>query len=343
MSASVAWGATAVAVPVVAVLGIALAAGGTSAAASSPSPQSTPSASTCSGQPVQAGKPVDGVTLNAAQIDDAQVIYDVAASMQLPQQAAVIAIATAMQESSLLNEPYGTSDSLGLFQQRPSQGWGTPARIMNPVSAATRFYQALTAVPGWQDLPLTDAAQDVQASAYPGAYAQWQPLADALVATFDGTASDCATDNSTNIPASGTTSVPAGFSLPPRTPPQAVASISYALKQLGKPYIWGGTGPAGYGCSGLVMMAYQAAGISIPRTTFQQVDVGTPVYSLSELEPGDLLFTAGSDGTATNPGHVGLYLGEGLVLQAPETGMRIMITPLRGYWSTRVVAMRRIA
>jgi cell wall-associated NlpC family hydrolase len=90
------------------------------------------------------------------------------------------------------------------------------------------------------------------------------------------------------------------------------------------------------------MMAYAAAGISLPRTTFQQVDVGTPVYTLSQLQPGDLIFTAGSDGTPTNPGHVGIYIGEGLVVQAPKTGLNIMITPLKGYWSQNAVAMRRV-
>jgi len=90
------------------------------------------------------------------------------------------------------------------------------------------------------------------------------------------------------------------------------------------------------------MMAYEAAGISLPRTTFQQVDVGLPIYSLSQLQPGDLIFTAGSDGTVTDPGHVGMYIGDGLVVEAPETGKPIMITPLEGYWSTNVVAMRRI-
>ena len=77
-----------------------------------------------------------------------------------------------------------------------------------------------------------------------------------------------------------------------------------------------GLGLTGYDCSGLVMMAYQAAGVSIPRTTFQQVNVGTPVYSLSQLQPGDLIFTAGADGSSTNPGHVGMYIGSGLVVEA---------------------------
>jgi cell wall-associated NlpC family hydrolase len=95
------------------------------------------------------------------------------------------------------------------------------------------------------------------------------------------------------------------------------------------------------------MMAYRAAGIDLPRTTYQQVDTGTPVYSLSQLQPGDLLFTPGSDGTAELPGHVGMYIGtyhgERLVVQAPRTGEDIKITPLAGYWADQTVAIRRIA
>jgi cell wall-associated NlpC family hydrolase len=91
------------------------------------------------------------------------------------------------------------------------------------------------------------------------------------------------------------------------------------------------------------MMAYRSAGISLPRTTFQQVLVGTPVYDLGQLQPGDLLFIAGGDGTPTDPGHVGMYIGSGLVIEAPETGEPIMITPLAGYWQQNTVAIRRIA
>ena len=90
------------------------------------------------------------------------------------------------------------------------------------------------------------------------------------------------------------------------------------------------------------MMAYQTAGISLPRTTFQQVDAGTPVYSDNQLEPGDLLFTPGADGTATDPGHVGMYIGSGLVVQAPQVGENVEITPFSGYWQEDTVAIRRI-
>jgi cell wall-associated NlpC family hydrolase len=280
-------------------------------------------------------------TLSSSQKANAQIIYNVAVSMNLPQQAATIAITTAMQETRLQNLPYGDADSIGLFQQRPSKGWGTPAQITDPVYAATAFFNALERVPHWQNLPVPVAAQDVQRSANPGAYAQWQNLSTSLVNEFSGAASQCLTDNGLRVPATGTTHLPASFSLPPGTPPAIQIAIEYALNQLGKPYVWGGTGPAGYDCSGLVMMAYRTAGIDLPRTTFQQVNTGTPVYSLSQLQPGDLLFTAGSDGP-TDPGHVGMYIGSGLVIQAPETSEPIMLTPVSGYWQQNTVAIRRI-
>ena len=337
MGSSARLSAVALAVLLAVSLCIALAAG-----ASGVTPAAAGLVTDCGTSPVQAGQHADGMTLDSAQLANAEIIYDVSVTLGLPERAAVIAEATALQESSLVNRPGGTSDSLGLFQQRPSQGWGTPAQIMQPVYAATRFYQALTAVPGWQSLPLTDAAQAVQHSHTPQAYAKWETPTDALAATFSGSADDCLTDNSTGVPQSGVTGLPAGFTLPAGTPQAVVTAISYAVAQLGKPYVWGGTGPTGYDCSGLVMMAYQAAGISLPRTTFQQVDAGTPVYSDSQLKPGDLLFTAGSDGTATDPGHVGLYIGSGLVIQAPQTGEDIEITPVSGYWQENTVAIRRI-
>jgi hypothetical protein len=130
-------------------------------------------------------------TYTTDQIANATTIYQVSASLHLPQYAAVIAVATAMQESSLENIDYGDRDSLGLFQQRPSQGWGTPAEIMDPVYSSTKFYEALVKVPNWQTIPLYQAAQDVQESAYPTAYAKWQTDAEYLVATVSGALDSC--------------------------------------------------------------------------------------------------------------------------------------------------------
>jgi peptidoglycan DL-endopeptidase CwlO len=103
-------------------------------------------------------------------------------------------------------------------------------------------------------------------------------------------------------------------------------AISYAEEQLGKPYQWGATGPDAFDCSGLVMMAYRAAGIDIPRTSQQQWAAG-PRISPSQVQPGDLVFFAGADGTATAPGHVGLVIGNGLMIEAYATGFPIRIAP----------------
>jgi peptidoglycan DL-endopeptidase CwlO len=102
-------------------------------------------------------------------------------------------------------------------------------------------------------------------------------------------------------------------------------AIDFAEEQLGKPYLWGGTGPDSYDCSGLVMMAYRAAGIDIPRTSQQQWAWG-PKVPASGVEPGDLVFFAGGDGTPTAPGHVGLVIGNGEMIEAYATGFPIRIS-----------------
>lgn len=110
-------------------------------------------------------------------------------------------------------------------------------------------------------------------------------------------------------------------------PNDAVATaMSYAEQQLGKPYLWGGTGPDFFDCSGLVMMAYRAAGIDIPRTSQHQWAWG-PRVSASRVQPGDLVFFAGADGTRASPGHVGLVVGGGLMIEAYGTGFPIRVAP----------------
>lgn len=100
------------------------------------------------------------------------------------------------------------------------------------------------------------------------------------------------------------------------------SAIAFAKAQIGKPYQWRAAGPDAYDCSGLVYAAYAAAGIHIARTTYQWQQDG-PVVPLSQIQPGDLLFSAGSDGTPTNPGHVVMYLGGGQVIQAPQAGQDV--------------------
>lgn len=118
--------------------------------------------------------------ISSEQAAHAATIAAVGRRRGLPQRAVTIALATALQESGLRNLSYGDRDSLGLFQQRPSQGWGTPDQVTEPRYAAAAFYAALTDVPDWQTQRLTEAAQAVQRSGFPEAYQQWEPQAEAL-------------------------------------------------------------------------------------------------------------------------------------------------------------------
>ena len=108
-------------------------------------------------------------------------------------------------------------------------------------------------------------------------------------------------------------------------PPRWRTAISFAQQQLGKPYLWGGTGPDAFDCSGLVMMAYRAAGIFIARTSEAQWAT-LPHVPATQVEPGDLVFFAGSDGTPTSPGHVGLVIGKNKMIEAYATGFPIRIS-----------------
>lgn len=104
----------------------------------------------------------------------------------LPPRATTIAIATAFQESKIHNLDYGDRDSVGLFQQRPSQGWGTREQILDPVYAINRFYDELLTVPDYESMTITDAAQRVQRSAYGAAYAAHEDYARALASALRG-------------------------------------------------------------------------------------------------------------------------------------------------------------
>jgi hypothetical protein len=120
------------------------------------------------------------------QAVNAATITAVGTARDLPERAVTIALATALQESALRNVDYGDRDSLGLFQQRPSQGWGTAKEIMDPAYSAGTFYDHLVEVPGYTRLPLTVAAQRVQRSGFPDAYAKHEPDATLLAAALTG-------------------------------------------------------------------------------------------------------------------------------------------------------------
>ncbi|MEH1102208.1 hypothetical protein [Micromonospora sp. CPCC 205561] len=165
-----------------------------------PSPRPTPSATRKPPRkPAKPPRPRPVAGLTQVQMDNAKIIVDVGVELKMPRRALVVAVSTAMQESRLYNlasdvlpestrYPHQGSgsdhDSVGLFQQRPSSGWGTVRELMRPSYAARAFYEALREVPGWQQMSVAGAAQAVQVSAYPDAYAQHEGLATTVVAAL---------------------------------------------------------------------------------------------------------------------------------------------------------------
>ena len=125
-------------------------------------------------------------TMSQEQTAHATTIAAVGKRMGMPDRAVSIALAAALQESKLHNLEHGDRDSLGLFQQRPSQGWGTASQVLTPHYAASAFYRHLTQVAGWENMPVTTAAQRVQHSSAPNAYAQWENQARAIAQATTG-------------------------------------------------------------------------------------------------------------------------------------------------------------
>jgi hypothetical protein len=127
-------------------------------------------------------------SVSTEQAANAATVTAVAVRRRLPARAAVIALATALQESKLINVEYGDLDSVGLFQQRPSQGWGSTGQILDPHYAAGKFYDRLVRVREWQRRALSEVAQAVQQSRFPEAYSQWEDEASALARALSGAA-----------------------------------------------------------------------------------------------------------------------------------------------------------
>lgn len=250
-------------------------------------------------------------SLDATQLANAAVIIAVGKQLSISPLGWAVAIATAMQESTLRALHRGDRDSLGLFQQRTS--WGSVAQREDPATSAHLFYAALQAVPGWASMPLTVAAQTVQVSAFPDAYAQWEPMARQLAGDPAMASASC------TAPAAGGNPV-----------------VSAATSQLGVPYSWGGGGPTGptlgiaqgagtvgFDCSGLTQYAWAKAGKSLPRTTNEQAAATTHLPSGAHLQAGDLIFF----GSPGNLDHVGIADGSGGMIHAPHTGTVVKVVP----------------
>lgn len=305
----------------------------------------------------------ESVTLTQQQLTRAATVIAVGKSEEVPARGQLIAIMTALTESSLRvlsstraypqsvtvpNDGDGSDhDSVGLFQQRPAAGWGTVENLMDPVWSSRAFYGGATGpnggsprglldIEGWQVMEPGAAAQAVQVSAFPDRYAVNRPVAEKVLSTLSGVSLsdnlDCAQ------PAADS---PSG--LPPGFPGALIAA---AASQLGKPYVWGGgnfDGPTGGGfdCSGLVLYAaYHASDgkIRLPHYTGSQITLGQGI-SWDQKRPGDLIFF-GYPG-AGGPHHVAIYIGGDKILHASRTGDVVRYGTV-GEFAGEVITVRRL-
>ncbi|GAA4877633.1 NlpC/P60 family protein [Saccharopolyspora cebuensis] len=257
----------------------------------------------------RAGGQQDAATLGEESLRIAAAIITIGEERGLPPRAAQIAIQAGKTESNLRNLNHGDRDSLGIFQMRPSMGWGTVAQVTDVEYQIHKFYDVLLEVPGWQEMRPGTAAQRVERSAYPLRYHRWEAMAAHLVST-EGDLSGL----------SGCENMAAGGVL-------AGKAMEYAHTKLGSPYVWGATGPNTFDCSGLTQQAWSAAGVTIPRVSQEQYDRGGAHVPLAEARTGDLVFWGyGRDPDSVH--HVALYLGDNKVLHAPQPGESVEITEL---------------
>lgn len=276
----------------------------------------------------------------------AAVIVEVGGELNIPLRGQVIAVATAMQESGLRNLSTGDRDSRGSFQQRPSQGWGSATQLysgnleQDVTYASTQFYRALQQVPDWQQMPLTEIAQRVQRSGFPDAYAQWEESAKIIVLANGNREAEPAllAAGGAQCPSGGAQSS-FGGPLIGRDIGEKAVIAGLAEVEKGIWYSYGGGGPdgpsrgadrgfptgtaVGYDCSSFTQMAWWRAtggSVSLPRTAAEQ-QRSLPPVSLHDLQPGDLIFF-GSPAT-----HVVMYAGDGAIIEAPRTGLRLRAQP----------------
>lgn len=334
----------------VGVTGLAVVSGGIGAAGSS---TGLLSGSVCATSGPLAGMP-------RAAAENARIVVATASSHG-GGRAALITLMAGLAESNLLilsnpHDPSGNPflsqgvgsdhDSLGIFQQRPS--WGSAAQRMDAVASTNLFLDRLLALPDWQSMPPWVAAQRVQASASSdgSVYRAQLDRAHAILTRIeaDTATKDCAGGRLGRPPTGpvGAHGLPNSYAIPAGTSLRARTAIRFALAQLGKPYVWAATGPDSYDCSGLTQRAWSAGGVPISRTTLTQRHDGTATTTAA-LQPGDPVLTPGSDGTLAAPGHVGLYLGDGLVVEAPHPGDVVKVVTFASFTRGGVSDLRHIA
>jgi hypothetical protein len=266
--------------------------------------------------PTQPGQPQQGAT-DASNLDQEQkgtvaLIISIGKQRGLAPRAWQVAIQAGMTESGLHNLDHGDRDSLGIFQMRPSMNWGSAAEVTNPNYAINKFFDVLLSVPDWTNLRPGDAAQSVERSGFPDRYHKWEAMAAVLVQNL-GQVVDAAGCGQG-----------LGAALPPSQ--AAAQAIKFALGEQGKPYVWGATGPNAYDCSGLMLRAYESAGVILPRVSQDQYKAGA-MLPVRNAQPGDLIFLATDPADPSTIHHVAMYLGDGKIVEAQQTGVPVHIRP----------------
>ncbi|PWW65271.1 C40 family peptidase [Actinokineospora spheciospongiae] len=260
----------------------------------------------------------DAARLTDEQRGTAALIVSIGKQRGLPPLAWQVAIQAGMTESGLRSLRYGDRDSQGIFQMRPSMGWGSVEEVTNPTYAVNKFYDVLLEVPGWDGQRPGDSAQDVERSAFPDRYHRWEAMAAHLIGSVGQVA---------NFTGCGQG---VGALLLPAPTAAAGNAIQWALGQQGKPYVWGALTDQqnSYDCSSLMLQSYRAAGIQLPRTSREQYYAGA-MLPLEQAQPGDLLFWATDESDPRTIHHVAMYLGDGKIVEAQQTGVPVHIRPVK--------------
>lgn len=268
----------------------------------------------------------DASRLNEEQRDTVAKIISIGQERKLPPLAWQIAIQAGMTESGLRSLNYGDRDSLGIFQMRPSMGWGSPAEVTDPIYAINKFYDVLEKVPDWENRRPGDSAQAVERSAFPDRYHSWEAMAAFLISEAGvPDPAGCGEGVGNYLLASSA----------------AGTAIEFTKQQLGEPYLWGGNGPDQWDCSGILVKAFAAAGVKIPRVANDQYMSGGAHLPVREAKAGDLIFWATNPANPVTVHHVAMYLGNDEYIHAPQTGDVVKISKLNwDYYELMPLAVR---